>query len=393
VIGYGRQSIDDSDLAAVAAVLRGQPLTCGPAVEAFEGEIRRISGAPYAAAVSNGTSALRLLYQAAGIGPGQRVGVPAITFVATASQAMLLGAEVVLLDVDPQTLLLTPEILDACRERLDWVVAVHVAGRMCDLAGLAGVCRRKGIRLLEDAAHAFGSTRDGGECCGDCRHSEGAIFSFHPVKNVTTAEGGAIVVRDPAWDRRVRQLRHHGIVRDGFVGDLAAADAGSPWYHEFHQPATNERLSDLHCALGASQCRRIEAFKRRRAAIVDAYRADLAGTPWLAPAPAPGQQPFWHLAVAQVDWAALGTTRRAAFDVLAARGIAPQVHYIPLHHQPVLATASRASALAGADAAYRGMLSLPCYPDLDEADRRGVVEALRSLACDVRNGPAAETLP
>ncbi len=391
MIGYGRQSIDDSDIAAVTAVLRGQPLTCGPAVDAFEAEIRRISGASYAAAVSNGTSALRLLYQAAGIGPGTRVGVPAITFVATASQAMLLGAEIVLLDVDPATLLLTPEILDACTERLDWVVAVHVAGRMCDLSGLATVCRRKGIRLLEDAAHAFGSTRDGGERCGDCRHSEGAIFSFHPVKNVTTAEGGAIVVRDPAWDRRVRQLRHHGIVRDGFTGDLAAADAGSSWYHEFHQPATNERLSDLHAALGVSQCRRIESFKQRRAAIIDGYRADLAGTPWLAPVPAPGQQPFWHLAVVQVDWAAIGTTRRESLTALAARGIAPQVHYIPLHHQPVLARVCRGSALSGADAAYRGMLSLPCYPDLDEADRRGVVTALRSLACDVRRPPVAET--
>lgn len=385
MIGYGRQSIDQSDLDAVAAVLRDQPLTCGPAVDAFESEIRRISSAPFAAAVSNGTSALRLLYQAAGIGPGQRVGVPAITFVATASQAMLLGAEIVLLDVDPTTLLLTPATLDACTERLDWVVAVHVAGRMCDLAGLAEVCRRKGIRLLEDAAHAFGSSRDGGERCGDCRHSEGAIFSFHPVKNVTTAEGGAIVVRDQAWDRRVRQLRHHGIVRDGFRGDLAGNDAGSPWYHEFHQPATNERLSDLHCALGASQCLRIESFKRRRAAIVAGYRSDLAGLAGItAPALAPGQDPFWHLAVAQLDWARLGTTRRAALSAAAAAGIAPQVHYIPLHHQPVLATAPRASSLDGADRAYRGMISLPCYPDLDEAERAQVVAWLASLARGVR---------
>jgi dTDP-4-amino-4,6-dideoxygalactose transaminase len=366
-------------------VLRGQTLTCGPAVEAFEGEIRRISGAPFAAAVSNGTSALRLLYQAAGIGPGQRVGVPAITFVATASQALLCGAEVVLLDVDPETLLLTPAILDACSERLDWVVAVHVAGRMCDLAGLAEVCRRKGCRLLEDAAHAFGSTGGGGERCGDCRHSEGAIFSFHPVKNVTTAEGGAVTVRDAAWDRRLRQLRHHGIVREGFRGDLAAADAGAPWYHEFHQPATNERLSDLHCALGASQCRRISWFKERRSAIVAGYRTDLAGLPGIAaPAPAPGQDPFWHLAVAQVDWDALGTTRRAAMTAAAQAGIAPQVHYIPLHHQPVLAGAARASPLAGADLAYRRILSLPCYPDLTESERCQVVTWLATLARGVR---------
>ncbi len=385
MIGYGRQSIDDSDIAAVTAVLRGQPLTCGPAVEAFEAEIRRISGAPCATAVSNGTSALRLLYQAAGIGPGQRVGVPAITFVATASQAMLCGAEIVLLDVDPDTLLLTPAILDACPERLDWVVAVHVAGRTCDLAGLAEVCRRKGIRLLEDAAHAFGSTRDGSERCGDCRHSEGAIFSFHPVKNVTTAEGGAVVVRDPAWDRRVRQLRHHGIVREDFRGPLATDEASAPWYHEFHHPATNERLSDLHCALGVSQCRRIEQFKDRRAAIVAGYQHDLAALDSIhAPAAAPGQQPFWHLAVAQLDWTRLGTTRRAAFAAAAQAGLAPQVHYIPLHCQPVLSGATRASDLAGADRAYQGMVSLPCYPDLTEPERSQVVAWIRRLARDVR---------
>lgn len=385
VIGYGHQSIDDSDIAAVTAVLRGQSLTCGPAVEAFEAEIRRISGAPFAAAISNGTSALRLLYQAAGMAPGQRVGVPAITFVATASQAQLCGAEVVLLDVDPDTLLLTPEIVDAYAGRLDWVVAVHVAGRMCDLAGLAAACRRKGARLLEDAAHAFGSTRDGGERCGDCRHSDGAIFSFHPVKNVTTAEGGAIVVRDPAWDRRIRQLRHHGIVRDGFRGPLAARDAGAPWYHEFHQPATNERLSDLQCALGASQCRRIAWFKERRAALVERYRQALPGLPGIsAPPPAPGQQPFWHLAAAWCDWAALGLDRRAAFAAAQADGWSPQVHYIPLHRQPVLAACAPVGGLPGAERAYEGLLSLPCYPDLTDAEQDLIIASLGRLARRVR---------
>lgn len=392
MIGYGRQSIDDSDIAAVTAVLRGQPLTCGPAVDVFEAEIRRISGASFAAAVSNGTSALRLLYQAAGIGPGQRVGVPAITFVATASQAMLLGAEIVLLDVDPATLLLTPEILDACRERLDWVVAVHVAGRMCDLAGLSEVCRRKGIRLLEDAAHAFGSTRDGGERCGDCRHSEGAIFSFHPVKNVTTGEGGAVVVRDAAWDRRIRQLRHHGIVREEFIGGLTTTDAGSPWYHEFHQPATNERLSDLHSALGASQCLRLQSFKDRRAAIVTRYRTALSALPGvLAPVPAPGQSPFWHLAAAWFDWPLLGFDRRTYFASAGRVGYAPQVHYIPLHWQPVLAHAVRASDLSGAERAYSGLVSLPCYPDLSESEQTIILDHLSRLARNVRHeGPTEQ---
>jgi dTDP-4-amino-4,6-dideoxygalactose transaminase len=383
MIGYGRQSIDASDIAAVAAVLAGQPLTCGPAVDAFEAEIRRITGAPHAVAVSNGTSALRLLYQAAGIGPGVRVGVPAITFVATASQALLLGAEVVLLDVDPATLCLTPEILDACRERLDWVVPVHVAGRQCDLPGLAAVAARRGIRVLEDAAHAFGSRAAVGDA-GCLRHSEGAIFSFHPVKNVTTGEGGAIVVRDPAWDRRLRQLRHHGIVRDGFRGTLRA-DHGAPWYHEFHQPATNERLSDILAALGTSQCARIDRFRAARARVHAGYRQRLADMPRLRlPPPAPDQEPFWHLCAAWIDFPALGCDRRAAFAAAHAAGIQPQVHYIPLHHQPALARCPRASDLAGADHAYAGLVSLPCHPELTDDDLDRVAAWLRALARPVR---------
>ncbi len=381
MISYGRQSIDESDIVAVTAVLRGQALTCGPAVDAFEAEVRRISGAPFAVAVSNGTSALRLLYQAMGIGPGIRVGVPAITFAATASQAMLLGAEVVLLDVDPTTLLLTPEILASNRERLDWLVPVHVAGRQCDLSGLAEVARRRGIRMLEDAAHAFGSSWADGRLAGDVQLSDGAIFSFHPVKNITTAEGGAIVVRDAAVDRRLRSLRHHGIIREGFTGALAAEDAGAPWYHEFHQPATNERLSDLHCALGISQCQRLPAFKAARQAVHDRYREAAGAWPWLTLPPlCPDQRPFWHLCPARIDWHALGADRRSVFANALAHGIQLQVHYIPLHCQPAFARLARGSTLTGSEAAYHGLVSLPCHPELIGDPQAQVITWLDGLA-------------
>lgn len=390
MIGYGHQSIDDADVEAVVRVLRNQPLTCGPMVDAFEAEVRRICGAPFAVAVSNGTSALRLLYRVAGIGPGKRVGVPAITFMATASQVLLCGAEVVLLDVDPDTLLLTPRILESCRERLDWVVPVHVAGRMCDMAALAEICHRKGMRLLEDAAHAFGSDRDGGERCGDCRYSEGAIFSFHPVKNVTTAEGGAVVVRDPSWDRMLRRLRHHGVVRDGFIGELSSGEAGASWYHEFHEAATNERLSDVHCALGVSQCRRLEEFKTRRSVLLDRYRSRLAGLAGVHVSPdAPGQRPFWHLAETWFDWSELRLDRRSFFASAVAAGYAPQVHYIPLHRQPLLAGAARASDLAGADRAYAGLLSLPLYHGLLDVEQDLVIDHVSALACRARRGNTA----
>ncbi len=381
-IPYGTQTVSRADIAAVVRVLRGRFLTCGPAVDAFEATIRRVTGAVHAVAVSNGTSALRLLYQAAGIGPGSRVGVPAITFVATATQALLLGAEVVLLDVDPTTLVLTPAILAACRERLDVVVPVHLAGRLCDMRGIAAIARRRGMVVLEDAAHAFGGRWTGGGRCGDGRWSSGAIFSFHPVKNVTTGEGGAIVTNDAAMAATLRRLRHHGIVREDFTGELAERDAGAPWYHEFHQPATNERLSDLHAALGTSQCRRIVAVRRARQRIHDRYRRALAGLSWLVTPPkAPGQSPCWHLYPVQIDWTALGLDRRAFIARCRDQGgFLPQVHYIPLHRQPVLSGSRRASDLAGADRAYDALVSLPCFPGLTVRDQDRVIRFLRSLA-------------
>lgn len=383
MLQYGKQCIDDDDIAAVVAVLRGEALTCGPTLAAFEAALCQTTGAPHAVAVSNGTSALRLLYQAAGIGPGVRVGVPAITFVATASQALLLGAEVVLLDVDPQTLVLTPAILAACRERLDVVVAVHLAGRMCDLQGLAAICRERGARLLEDAAHALGS-RDGQQRCGDCRWSDGAILSFHPVKNITTGEGGAILVKDDSWDRRLRSLRHHGIVRDGFTG--AQAEPGAPWYHEFHEPATNERLTDLQAALGLSQLKKLDRFRQARAAMVDFYRELEQELPWFhGPAPAPGQEPFWHLAIGRFDWRRLGLDRRAVHARLAAVGVQAQLHYIPLHHQPACSRLPRGSDLSGAEAGSAAALSLPCHPGLDAADRARIAAALRSLGWNTQD--------
>ena len=376
MIGYGRQSISEQDIAAVVAALRGDLLTSGPSVEAFEAEICRITGAAHAVAVSNGTSALKLLYQVMGITTGSRVGVPAMTFVATASQAMLLGAEIVLLDVDPVTLNLTPEILERCSERLDFVVPVHFAGRLCDLAGIAAVAKRKGITVLDDAAHAFGSTWGADPAvpqwrAGDGRFSQGTSFSFHPVKNITTGEGGAITVNDAQQAAKLRSLRHHGIERSGFLGDLAASEAQSPWYHEFHHPSTNERLSDIQAALGASQCTRLEAFKAERAQQIARYRRELPAFV-RAPAAAPEQSPFWHICSVQVDWAAAGRTRVQALAEARAAGISFMVHYTPLHHQPILAGACRASDLSAADKAFPGILSVPCYPGLT-ADQQGQV--------------------
>lgn len=379
-LGYGRQLVDEEDVAAVVEVLRGDSLTCGPAIEAFERALADTCGARHVVAVSNGTSALRLIYRVAGVGPGTRVGVPAITFAATAAQALALGAEVVLLDVDPTTLLLTPEILDACREPLDFVVPVHMAGRLCDMQALADIAQRRGITLLEDAAHALGSTLIDGTRCGDLAFSRGATFSFHPVKNITTAEGGAVAVNDDAWAARLKSLRHHGVARDSFHGTLAAHDGGAPWYHEFHDISGNDRLSDLHAALGLSQLRKLARFKAERANIHQRYRDAFSALDGVTlPPAAPGQLPCWHLFQLQLDWKQLQITRREFFARAAADGLQLQVHYIPLHHQPVLASCARASSLTGADHAYQRLVTLPCFPGFTSSQHSHVIDFILSL--------------
>ena len=384
-IGYGRQSISEDDIEAVVRVLRDQPLTCGPMIESFEAAICEVTGAKHAIAVANGTCALRLAYQAAGIGPDSIVGVPAITFVATASQAMLLGAEVVMLDVDPRTGNLTPEILDGVSIPLTHVVAVHVAGQMVDLAGLEMSCERRGVTLLEDASHALGSTMTNGMRCGNGAYTELATLSFHPVKNITTAEGGAVVTSNEELARQIRSLRHHGIIRGKghYTGSLSVEDGESPWYHEFHQPSTNDRLSDLHAALGLSQIKRIQQFKEARQAVHDRYSEAFAELPMVHPPKTPiDQAPFWHLCATAFDWEVLGKDRKALFTIAQQRQIGLQVHYIPLHLQPVCAQLRRSGSMQGAESFYHHAVSLPCYPDLSEADQARVIEMVRDF-CEV----------
>ena len=378
VIGYGHQAINETDIEAVCKVLRGEALTCGPTVAAFEQALAQTVGARHVIAVSNGTSALRMLYAAHGIGPGIRVGVPAVTFVTTASQVLALGAEVVLLDVDPKTGCLGPEQLAAYSGQLDWVVPVHMAGRLCDMDGIAAIAQQRGIRLLEDAAHAFGSQWQPGTFAGVHPQSEGAIYSFHPVKNICCGEGGAIVCGDDAIADRIRSLRHCGIERHNFTGQHQSEYHAS-WYHEFHHAAGNDRLSDIHAALGLSQLQRWSAFKAERQAIWQRYYQALAPHPWLHLAPeAFAQSVFWHLCLGRIDVKLAPLSRQALMDVMRERGFALQVHYIPLHYQPLLHQVASAD-LSGAEAYYRGTISLPCFVGLAEADQMACIDALHAL--------------
>lgn len=386
---YGRQAIDDADVAAVCDVLRSDYLTTGPTVEAFERALSGVTGAPHMATCASGTAALHLAALALDIGPGDAVIVPAVTFLATANAARLAGADIVFADVDPDTGLMRPTDLDAAfarasadGHRVKAVFTVHLAGQCEDLAAQADIAARHHAVLVEDACHALGATWRESRI-GDCRYGAMATFSFHPVKTIAAGEGGAVASRNENLHARILQLRNHGMIREpqmfadrerGFDGATA-----NPWYYEMHEPGLNYRLSDIHAALARSQLGKLDAFVARRRALVAAYDRALAT---LAPLVRPlGRtrdcDAAWHLYVALIDFAAAGRSRAHVMAVLRECGIGSQVHYLPLPFQPYYRARERGAAYPGADAYYARCLSLPLYPAMADSDVDRVVGALR----------------
>jgi UDP-4-amino-4,6-dideoxy-N-acetyl-beta-L-altrosamine transaminase len=390
---YGRQWLDEDDIAAVTAALRSDWLTQGPAVPAFERRLAEITGAPHVVACSSGTAALHLCALALGLGPGDAVIVPTNTFLATANAVCFTGASPAFADVDPSTGLMgvdhavaAADRAEAAGRRVRAVAPVHFAGQMADLVGLADLARARGWTIIEDACHALGSVLDGPDGpirAGAAAHGGLAAFSFHPVKTITSGEGGAVSTCDPELDRRLRLFRNHGMERDpDRWTDPAltrAADGGpNPWAYEMTVLGNNYRLTDLQAALGLSQLNRLTAFLTRRRALTDRYREKLASlAPLVAPpATAPGQTPAWHLQVALIDFAAAGRDRAAVMAGLRDRGIGTQVHYIPVHRQPWHRERCGVLTLPGADAYYARALSLPLFPAMTDADVDRVVAAL-----------------
>ncbi len=389
---YGRHGIDDDDLAAVEKVLRGEFLTTGPAVAAFERALAEAVGAPGAVACSSGTAALHLAAMSMGLGPSDAAIVPAITFLATATAIRLTGAEVLFADVDPDTGLMGEEHMvaamgNAGNLQVRAVFPVHLAGQpaaMDEIAALADAC---GIIVIEDACHALGSihdARDGGSVrIGQADHGGMAAFSFHPVKTVAMGEGGALTSRNEAVLERACRLRNHGMTREPAAfteSALAFDDDGTtnPWHYEMLEPGLNYRASDIHCALGLSQLGKLEQFVSRRRALAATYDERLAAlSPLVQPlARRPGCAPAWHLYVVLIDFAATATSRRRVMEALRADGIGSQVHYIPVHLQPYYRRRYGAQALPGAMRYYERCLSLPLFPAMADVDVDRVVCAL-----------------
>lgn len=387
---YGRQVIDDDDVAAVAEVLRGDFLTTGPTVDAFEAAFAAAVDAPYAVACSSGTAGLHLAMMALGVGPGDAVVVPTVTFLASANCAAYVGADVAFADVDAGTGLMAVAAAEAAaaragRDRVKAIVAVHLNGHCVDVAALADAF--PGVPIVEDACHALGGSLRAGDQgwhkVGAVPDSAIAMFSTHPVKTIASGEGGVLTTRDPDLDERMRRHRNHGMVRDParFTDTARAFDAAgnpNPWYYEMPEPGFNYRLSDIHAALGLRQLGKLDRFVAARRALRARYADRLAGLgPHVRPLPvAPGCEPSWHLSVALIDFAALGTERAAVMHALRARGIGTQVHYVPVHGQPYFRDRHPSPALPGAEAYYACCLSLPLFPAMTDADVDRVVDTL-----------------
>ena len=389
---YGKQCIEEDDIAAVVAVLRSDFLTTGPAIDAFESKLAETVGARYAVVCSSGTAALHMAMAALGLGEGDVVAVPSVTFLATANAARYVGAEVEFADVDPQTGLATADNFSQAlnansKGNVRALAPVHLAGQCVDMSQVAALAEKHKLRIIEDAAHALGTTYldENGEtvAVGSCRHSDIAIFSFHPVKTVAMGEGGAVTTNDPELHEALLRLRNHGMTRtpEDFVNrDLAFAADGkaNPWYYEMPKPGFNYRATDLQCALGLSQLGKLPRFAERRRALVDVYdRRISALSPSVAPlSRVPGCVPTWHLYPVLIDFNASGLERARLMKELRIRGIGTQVHYIPVHLQPYYQARYGTQILQGAEAYYEKALSLPLFVGMDDADVDRIVDAL-----------------
>ena len=387
---YGRQAIYDDDIAAVVEVLRSDWLTTGPKVEEFEARFAEFIGARHAVAVSNATAALHLAMCVAKIGPGDRVITSPNTFLASANCAAFVGATPDFADIDRISHNLDPAALARVwRDDVKAVVPVDYAGQACDMPAIAQIARERGALVIEDACHGIGGRflrHDRAWKLGGHPWADMTVFSFHPVKTMTTGEGGMLVTDNEEWAAAARRLRSHGVEREAFrgLGSDDLAERG-PWYYEMHDLGYNYRLTDIQCALGLSQLARLPAMIRRRREIVARYNEAFAGLPWLT---TPGlrhagdrDEISWHLYTVQIDFAALGRTRTEVMYELREKGVGSQVLYIPVHLQPWYRETYGygAGKCPVAEKFYRSALSLPLFSALTDADVDRVIAAVRAL--------------
>lgn len=380
-IPYGRQDISEDDIAAVEAVLRSDWLTQGPAVGRFERCVADYVDAPYACAVSSATAALHLACLSVGLGPGDVLWTVPNTFVASSNAALYCGAAVDFVDIDPATYNLSIAALEQKLTRAERdgqlpkaVMPVHFGGLSCDMRALAQLAKRYEFRVIEDASHAIGGDYANRKV-GACEFSDIAVFSFHPVKIITTGEGGMLMTRNAALYEAALTLRSHGVTRDPARMDHESDGA---WYYQQIALGFNYRITDIQAALGLSQMRRIDAFIARRRQLADRYDTAFVDFPVALPGRSADANSAWHLYVIQIDEKRAGKSRKAVFDALRAVGIQVNVHYIPVYLQPYYRRLGFAAGHCPAVERYYGRaISLPMYAALTNEQQDRVIAALR----------------
>lgn len=373
---YGHQYIDDADIAAVVEVLKSDYLTCGPKITELEEKLCSITGAKYACAVSNGTAALHIACQAAGIGPGDEVITTPITFAASANCALYCGAKPVFADIEEDTYNIDPRSVEAkITEKTKAVVAVDFTGQAVKLSELKQICEKHHLILIEDGAHSIGTKYDGSPV-GSI--ADFTTFSFHPVKTVTGGEGGAVLTNNPEYAKKVMLYRSHGITRDS--SQLERESEGG-WYYEQIALGMNYRMTDLQAGLIISQLDKLSMFQKRRKELVEKYNEAferLEGV--IVQKEIPRSDTTRHLYILRLDLDKLKCSRREFYDAMAAENICCNVHYIPVYRHPYYEKLGYPKGLCPvAEKVYEGILSLPLYYSLTDQDAEDVIAAVEKL--------------
>lgn len=384
-IPYGRQFVDKQDVASIVSVLESDWITQGPKISEFEEALAEYCGAKYAVAVSSGTAALHLACLVAGLEKSDEVITSPITFLATANSILYTGAKPVFADVDYDTVNIDPEsIKDLIGRKTKAILPVHFAGLPADMEEIHKLARERGLVVIEDACHALGSEYQGSKI-GSCRYSDMAVFSFHPVKIITTGEGGCVTTNNKKYYERLSTLRHHGIYTDPALQEKLGG-----WFYQMKELGYNYRITDIQCALGQGQLKKLEHFLDRRQTIAERYNqafSDLRDKVKLPTSYPTDRSHAWHLYLFRIIMEKAEWYRKKLFEDLHRRGINCQVHYIPVYQQPFYQArvTQGKNSCPRAEKYYKETLSLPIFPGLSEEETGKVIRVIREFFKDVRH--------